>query len=137
MTLPPRRMRQVSRQQALRLLGSVSLGRIAFTAHAMPEIRPVNHILDDEDIIIRSHVGAAILSTHGKVVSYEADALDPDSHLGWSGMVLGKAQVVEDPAAVERYSRMVEPWVDRQMDYVIRIHPETITGYEILDGVSP
>lgn len=132
MTLTPRRMRKLTNVRSLRLLESVSLGRIAFTANAMPEIRPVNHIVDGGDIIIRSHVGAAILSTHGQIVSYEADTLDPDSHLGWSVIVLGRAQVVQDPAAVERYSRMVEPWVDRQMDYLVRIRPQTITGYEVL-----
>lgn len=137
MTATPRRMRELAADQSLRLLGSVSLGRIAFTAHAMPEIRPVNHILDDGDIIIRSHVGAAILATHGQIVSYEADALDPDTHLGWSVIVLGRAQVIQDTAQVERYSRIVQPWVDREMDYVIRIHPRTINGYEIVDGEAP
>jgi len=136
MTTTPRRMRELAAHQSLRLLGSVSLGRIAFTEHAMPGIRPVNHILDEGDIIIRSHVGAAILATHGQIVCYEADALDPDTHLGWSVIVLGRAQVVQDPAEVERYSRIVRPWVDRQMDYVIRIHSETITGYEIV-GSDP
>lgn len=84
----------------MRLLGGVSLGRIASTANAMPEIRLVNHILDDEDIIIRSHVGAAILATRGQVGSYEADMLDPDTHLGGSVIVLGRAPVVQDPAEV-------------------------------------
>ena len=133
MTTAPRRMRELPAHQSLRLLRSVPFGRIAFTDNAMPEIRPVNHVLDEEDIIIRSHVGAAILSTHGQVVCYEADALDPDTHRGWSVIVLGRADVVQDPGEVERYSRIVQPWVNRQMDYVIRIHPKSITGYEIVD----
>lgn len=133
MTAAHRRMRELAAHQSLRLLRSVSLGRIAFTAHAMPEIRPVNHIVDDENIIIRSHVGAAILSTHGQIVCYEADVLDLETHLGWSVIVLGRADVIQNPAEVERYNRTVRPWVDRHMDYVVRIHPRTITGYEIVD----
>lgn len=129
-------MRALSAARSLRLLGGVPLGRIAFTSEAMPQIRPVNHALDDEDIIIRSHVGAAILATHGQVVSYEADQLDPDTRLGWTVIVLGKAQVVQEPGEVARYQRMVEPWIDRQMDYIIRIRPTTITGYEIIDGAT-
>ena len=134
MTEAPRHMRELSAARSFRLLAGVSLGRIAFTSDAMPQIRPVNHVLDDEDIIIRSHIGAAILATHGQVVSYEADELDRDSYLGWCVIVLGKAQVVQDPAEVERCRRMVRPWVDRQMDYVIRVSPKTITGYEIIDA---
>ena len=39
--------------EALRLLGSVSLGRIVFTRHALPTVRPVNHVLVDGDVVIR------------------------------------------------------------------------------------
>lgn len=131
MTVPTRRTLPLDRQEALRLLGSVSLGRIAFTANALPEIRPVNHVLDRDEIIIRSHVGAAILATHGQIVSYEADMLEPDTHLGWSVVVLGKARVLSDPEALRRYQDLVRPWVDRQMDYVIRIRPQRVTGYQV------
>lgn len=134
MTVPTRRTLPLDKQEALRLLGSVSLGRIAFTANALPEIRPVNHILDRDEIIIRSHVGAAILATHGQIVSYEADMLEPDTHLGWSVVVLGKARVLSDPEALRRYRDLVRPWVDRQMDYVIRIRPQRVTGYQVTDG---
>ncbi|WP_370095729.1 hypothetical protein [Streptacidiphilus sp. MAP12-20] len=32
-----------------------------FTQHALPAIRPVNHIVDQGDIIIRSHNGADLV----------------------------------------------------------------------------
>jgi Pyridoxamine 5'-phosphate oxidase len=67
-------------------LASVSLGRIVFTRHAMPAIRPVNHLVDDQTIIVRSHLGAAIVeraaAEDGAVVCHEADELDPVRHTG-------------------------------------------------------
>jgi hypothetical protein len=30
----------------------VSLGRVVFTMHAMPAIRPVNHMIDDGKVVI-------------------------------------------------------------------------------------
>ncbi|MFD8980207.1 pyridoxamine 5'-phosphate oxidase family protein [Streptomyces sp. NPDC059564] len=39
------------------LLATVSLGRIVFTEHALPAVRPVNHCVDGEDIVIRTHGG--------------------------------------------------------------------------------
>ena len=42
--------------ESWRLLGSVSLGRVVFTMKAMPAVRPVNHLIDDEAIIVRSHL---------------------------------------------------------------------------------
>ena len=72
--------------ESWQLLGSVSLGRVVFTLHAMPAIRPVNHLIDDETIIVRSHLGAAIVARaaadDGAVVCYEADELDPVRRTG-------------------------------------------------------
>jgi hypothetical protein len=107
--------------QALRLLGSVSLGRIAFTHHALPIIRPVNHIVDDGVIVIRTHEGAV-------VVAYEADAIDPDTHLGWSVVVTGYAHLVTDTGELARYQELLRPWVRQTMDYAVRIRPDLVTG---------
>lgn len=131
------RLVELSRGQSLRLLGSVSLGRIVFTQHAMPAIRVVNHALDGADIIVRSHTGAAVISAadnaRGVVVAYEADAVSLADHLGWSVVVTGTAQLVRDPGEVARYQAALTPWVAGEMDQVIRIRPEIVTGFR-LDG---
>lgn len=136
MMAPRREIRELTVHESLCLLGSVPLGRIAFTANAMPEIRPVIHILENDVIIIRSRVGAAIQATDGQIVSYEADTLDAETRLGWSVIVLGRAQVVRNAAEVERYNLAMPAWVNLPVDYVIRIHPETVTGYELIDGTA-
>lgn len=46
--------------EALRLLGSVSLGRIVFTRQALPTVHPVNHALDRGDIVLRTREGVAL-----------------------------------------------------------------------------
>jgi len=120
--------------ESWRLLGSVSLGRIVFTERAMPAIRPVNHLVDDKTVIIRSHLGAAITGRaagDGTVVCYEADDIDPVRHTGWSVIVTGMARLVRDPAAVSRYQQLLQPWADGQMDYVIAIEPQLITGLRL------
>jgi nitroimidazol reductase NimA-like FMN-containing flavoprotein (pyridoxamine 5'-phosphate oxidase superfamily) len=129
-----RGLRELSREESLRLLGSVSLGRVVFTDRALPAIRPVNHLLDHGRIIIRSHAGAAIVSAaeRGVVVAYEADTIDPDSRVGWSVVVTGVAKPVRDQAAVERYERLLRPWVDQPMDQVIAISSDIVTGFELV-----
>ncbi|MFF5015018.1 pyridoxamine 5'-phosphate oxidase family protein [Streptomyces sp. NPDC001165] len=78
---PAQRM-DLDRAEALRLLGTVSMGRIVFTRQALPTARPVNHVLDGGDIVIRTQEGAALTSQaqpaddNGVVVAYEADAID-------------------------------------------------------------
>ena len=121
--------------ESWRLLASVSLGRIVFTKDALPAIRPVNHLVDDHTIIIRSHLGAAIVAhaafDDGVVVCYEADDIDPVRHTGWSVVATGTARLVDDPEAIARYEQQLAPWVERQMDYVIAIRPQLITGLRL------
>jgi nitroimidazol reductase NimA-like FMN-containing flavoprotein (pyridoxamine 5'-phosphate oxidase superfamily) len=135
MSVGQRQLTELDSGQALRLLGSVALGRVVFTWHALPAIRPVNHVLDAGHIIIRSHSGAAIVSDadtdRGVVVAYEADDIDPITHLGWSVVVTGTAHLVTDPGQKNRYQQMLTPWLDREMDQVIRICPEIVTGFRL------
>ncbi|MGQ4437805.1 pyridoxamine 5'-phosphate oxidase family protein [Streptomyces sp. SAS_260] len=132
--MPQRRAVGIEDAEALRLLGSVPMGRIAFTRQALPTIRPVNHIVDDGNIVIRTHEGAALTSRTlqangpGVVVAYEADAIDPDTHVGWSVVVTGYAHLVTDARELARYQALLRPWVRQPMDYAVRIHPDLVTG---------
>ncbi|MEU3062925.1 pyridoxamine 5'-phosphate oxidase family protein [Streptomyces subrutilus] len=88
--------------EALRLLGTAEPGRIVFTRHALPAVRPVNHVLDAGDII-RVQDGstlAALLAPEqggGAVVAHEADDVDTGGHLGWSVVATGYATVGHRP----------------------------------------
>src|SRR5215470_16313700 len=115
----PRPTLELTAAESWQLLAGVSLGRIVFTRHAMPAIRPVNHLVDDETIIIRSHLGAAIVARaeDGAVVCYEADEIDPVRHTGWSLIATGMARLVRDPAAISRYEQLLRPWTDSQMNH--------------------
>lgn len=105
---PAHRRVDLDQAEALRLLGSVSLGRIVFTQQALPAVRPVNHVLDNGDIVVLTHEGAALAwqaqqsGGSGVVVAYEADAIDPDTHLGWSVVITGFARLVDDSTEVTR-----------------------------------
>ena len=132
-------MRPLTREQAMILLGSVPMGRVAFTHRAMPAIRPVNHIVDEAGrIIIRSHEGAAIVTAadaaRGTVVSYEADQIDTDARSGWSVVAIGLARIVDDPVQAAAYRRELNPWVTGAMDYIISIEPTIITAFELARG---
>lgn len=136
-TAAGRHMRELDRAEALRLLSTVSLGRIVFTQHALPAVPPVNHLAEDGDIIVRIHGGgapaslAAPVDVSGVVVAYEADAIDPDTHLGWSVVVTGYARAVSDADELDRYAYLLRPWVARRMTSVLRIRPDLVTGFRL------
>jgi hypothetical protein len=128
-------MTRLDRTESLRLLGTVSLGRVVFTHEALPAVRPVNHLMDGGDIIVQVHDGAALASivaptdTAGVVVAYEADAIDPVTHLGWSVVVTGYAHRVTDDRDLARYAATLRPWVQHTaMNAALRIRPGLVTG---------
>ncbi|MFJ1566686.1 pyridoxamine 5'-phosphate oxidase family protein [Streptomyces erythrochromogenes] len=130
-------MRELDRAEALMLLATVSLGRIVFTRHALPAVRPVNHFVDGEDIIVRIHEGGALGSlaapaeAPGVVVAYEADVIDPDTHLGWSVVVTGYARPVADADDADRYADLLSPWVGPPTTGALRIRPDLVTGFRL------
>ena len=128
---------ELDRAQAWQLLASVAYGRIVFTQGALPAIRPVNHLVDNGEIIIRTRLSAKITTTvsppRHTVVAYQADGLDPIRRLGWSVVATGLAQPVTDPARVASYEHLLHPWVDMVMDTVISIRPEILTGFRLVE----
>ncbi|MGW2209675.1 pyridoxamine 5'-phosphate oxidase family protein [Streptomyces sp. NPDC001781] len=135
---PPRRPVELGPAEALRLLAGVTLGRLVFTRQALPSVRPVSHVLDDGDIVIRTPEDAT-LTPHGEggdgrgvVVAYQADSIDAATHLGWSVVVVGYARLVTDAEEIARVRARLgtrEPWHDAEL--VARIHPELITGFRL------
>lgn len=139
---PPRELVPLERAEALRLLGGAPFGRIVFTVRALPAIRPVNHLLVDDTIVIRTHDGAALTAAAagsedtGVVVAYEADAIDPVTRLGWSVVVTGFARPVTDPARLARYRALLSPWVNASMDHTVAIQPDLVAGYRLIAGTA-
>ena len=128
----PRGLLRLPEAKSLSLLAGVPFGRVVFSRDALPAIRPVNHIVDGGSIIIRTHLGAAVLSAIGMVVGYEADSIDPVTRTGWSVIVIGLAKRVVDVDEAARFEQELKPWVSGTMDHVIRIVPEMVTGFELV-----
>lgn len=135
---PPRvRMVELGRDEALKLLAKAPLRRVVFSHQALPAIRPVNHLVEaNGDIVIRTRTGAALLgrAAISEVVAYEADDLDPATRTGWSVVVTGAARPVPDPAELVRYLTVLLPWVDSEMDRVVRIRADIVRGYRLVGG---
>ena len=134
LTQPPVGAGRLDEAEALRLLASVDYGRVVFTVNALPAIRPVNHLLDDGRIIIRTRLTSAISSrarsADGVVVAYEGDDINSQARTGWSVVVTGRAHTVTDPGEVARYEQLLHPWVNHAST-VVAIEPEFITGFHI------
>lgn len=131
-------LRPLTREQALLRLRTVPMGRVAFSARAMPAIRPVNYIVDDDGLIIfRSNEGGSIVTAtdaaRGSVVSFEADNIDNETRTGWTVMATGLARIVDDPDRADAYRAELSTWVTG-MDQIISIDPAIIRAFELVPG---
>jgi uncharacterized protein len=117
--------------QCLALLRSRPLGRLAYLDAGAPAVVPVNHLVDGSTVVLRSLAGgkldAAII---GRPVAFQLDDHDPSRGTGWSVLVRGRADIVDDIEATERYEAELDSWAiaDPEVASWIRILPDEISG---------
>jgi hypothetical protein len=130
-------LEHLSRQECLRLVGQVPLGRIVYTRQALPAVELVNFALHDGDIVIRTDSGGKLAAaTRGAVVAFEADSVDLAAHAGWSVTVVGYCRAVTGSEEIRRLERVgLVPWAPGNRDHFIRISPEIVNGRRI--GARP
>ncbi|MCW2572705.1 MAG: pyridoxamine 5-phosphate oxidase-related FMN-binding protein [Frankiales bacterium] len=123
----PGALRLLSGDECRELLASRQVGRLAYIARAsMPDIVPVNYVLDRDDVLIRSGPGPKLQAAERReLVAFEVDAFDEDTHTGWSVVVHGIA-ICESSAEARRQE--VTPWAAGPRHTTIRISPRRITG---------
>jgi nitroimidazol reductase NimA-like FMN-containing flavoprotein (pyridoxamine 5'-phosphate oxidase superfamily) len=131
--------RELDRQECLRLLAKVPVGRVVHTRHALPAVLPVNFALDgDGAVLLRTSADSELVrAVDGVVVAFEADEVDAVAQSGWSVVVTGAASVVTGPA--ERRRPAVSgprSWVPWPREVFVRIEPELVTGRELVGGRS-
>ena len=123
-------MEDVARDECLRLVGLVSVGRIVYTRQALPAVELVNFALDHGDIVIGTDSGGKLAAaTRGAVVAFEVDSLDMAAHAGWSVTIVGYSLAVVDGEEVSRLRRIgLHPWAPGEHDHFIRIAPTIVDG---------
>lgn len=123
-------LEQLSRDECLRLLGQVPVGRIVYTRQALPAVELVNFALDDRDIVIRTDSsGKLAAATRGAVVAFEADSVDMTTHAGWSVTIIGYSRAVTDSSDIRHLEQSgLVTWAPGKHDHFIRISPEIVNG---------
>lgn len=128
------RLETLSREECLALLGSGGVGRAVFAGSRGPVALPVNFRMLDERVVFRTNGGsiAAAVRESG-TMNVEVDHLDEELGEGWSVLVSGAAEVVDDPQELHQVVEQgVVPWAGGDRDLVVRLTPEEVTGRRIL-----
>lgn len=102
------------------------IGRVVFSADRGPVALPVNFAFAEHGIVFRTEASTSLALRDGSPVGFEVDHIDEAMSEGWSVLVSGHVERVEDPAQLAAIR--VEPWVGGTRETVIRIVIDDISG---------
>ncbi|MFJ6835576.1 pyridoxamine 5'-phosphate oxidase family protein [Streptomyces sp. NPDC091209] len=131
---------ELDRQECLRLLAKVPVGRVVYTRQALPAVLPVNFCLDtDSSVLLRTSSDSDLVrAIDGVVVAFEADEFDTETRSGWSVVVTGRATVVADPAEHARLSQVgPTSWMPLRNVVFVRIDSDLVTGRDLRGAYGP
>ena len=125
----PAQQAAIDADGCLALLGTQQVGRLVFNAPDA-QIRPLNYVLDDRDIVMRiDHP----LDLPTRVV-FEVDQIDPVDCQGWSVIVHGAATVAPlDERDIDIVDRLT-PWAEGPKLWTVRIRIENVSGRWVRAG---
>jgi hypothetical protein len=121
----PGSLHALSLEECREVLRAGVIGRFAYVARAgVPDVVPVNYVLDGTDVLLRSGPGPKLQAAERReMVAFEVDEIDVDAHTGRSVVVVGRATVLRPSQQAE-----VLPWAGGPRRSVIRIRPTRVTG---------
>ncbi len=122
----------LSREESLRLLAGVAVGRVVFTIRALPAVQPVSFILDEDSVVFGADAGSQLVAAvRDAVVAFQADDIDPASASGWSVTITGYARQFRYSHAADRLRAMPCPPVPGERRHFVGIRTELVTGVRL------
>jgi nitroimidazol reductase NimA-like FMN-containing flavoprotein (pyridoxamine 5'-phosphate oxidase superfamily) len=123
---------ELSRAECRERLASEGVGRLGVCTPTGPMIYPLNYTVDGNAVVFRTSPHTT-LGAHawGVDVAFEVDHLDWGTRQGWSVVVKGRAEIVDDPDEIDRLrelGREPRPWAKGMRRLYVRIPWREITG---------
>jgi nitroimidazol reductase NimA-like FMN-containing flavoprotein (pyridoxamine 5'-phosphate oxidase superfamily) len=123
----------LSRRECVALLSKGKIGRAVFTERALPAIVPVTFAIYDDAVVICTAADTRLAAAASRgVLAFQVDDIDPSTRGGWSVVVVGVAELVDDPAEQACIRLVLEPWVPGRNEVFIRLPLKVVTGRRIL-----
>jgi nitroimidazol reductase NimA-like FMN-containing flavoprotein (pyridoxamine 5'-phosphate oxidase superfamily) len=127
----PGTLHAMTRTECYDLVRTESVARLAYVARAgVPDIVPVNYVLDGDDVLIRSGPGPKLQAAERReVVALEIDRIDGSGHTARSVVIAGRAERLSTAYEHALADRLADaPWAAGPRRYVIRVRPTRMTG---------
>ena len=93
-------------------------------------ILPVNFVVDGDTIVFSTSEGDKLDAVRqNRAITFEVDDVELALQAGWSVLVIGRPEVITDPAQVHRIEQHhLAPWVSLPDRVFVRITATEISG---------
>jgi nitroimidazol reductase NimA-like FMN-containing flavoprotein (pyridoxamine 5'-phosphate oxidase superfamily) len=127
-------IRELSQAECASLLRATSVGRVAICTADGPVVVPVNYAMDGDAVIVRTSSYTLLAAHAWDQVAFEVDEIDADLRKGWSVLVSGRGEPVDDVDDLidSGLARSLRPWAPGSRDMFIKITPRRVTGREVV-----
>lgn len=129
-------IRELNRAECRTLLDSSVMGRVAVCTPDGPVIIPVNYVMDGDVVVIRTSSYSLLAAHAWDQVAFEIDETDPEMRSGWSVLVVGQGEPIDDVDDLVDSGLVasLRPWAPGPRDLFIKITPQRVTGRNIVGG---
>lgn len=112
------------------LLRSAEVARLAVSVNDVPDIFPINFVVDHGTVVFRTAEGSKLsAAVSNPVVAFEVDGYDVDANEAWSVVIKGRAEEIKQLyERIESMDLPLFPWHAAPKSRFLRIVPEAISG---------
>ncbi|MDP6979996.1 MAG: pyridoxamine 5'-phosphate oxidase family protein [Myxococcota bacterium] len=129
----PAEVEALTRDECLELLRGTATGCLALATDGAPRLRPVNFIVDDWSIIVRTGEGQILdAAREGRHASFQVLDSNGFEHTGASVNVAGKLEELETNELL--LALPLRPWASGQRDRFVKLSVAQISGRRIPPG---
>jgi nitroimidazol reductase NimA-like FMN-containing flavoprotein (pyridoxamine 5'-phosphate oxidase superfamily) len=121
-------------EECWQLLRSKAVGRLGTCYGSVPDVFPVNFVVDGDEIVFRTEAGTKLAAaTMMPTVAFEVDEIDELHRLAWSVVVHGPAREVDAyDQILEAEQLPLETWAPGSKGRWVRVQVAEITGRRVI-----
>ena len=133
-TAAAHRSEDLTETECWALLAGNGTGRVAYEDNGRVLVFPVNYVVHEQAVYFRTaRDGVLGGGLDFRNASFQIDDHDSTRMDGWSVLLSGRAEAVQDPGLLSTLwgRRMDEPWGGGARDMFIGIEPSVLTGRRV------
>lgn len=123
----------LERAEALQLVATATVGRLAYVSRGVPAVVPVNiGLADDDQVLFRLGTGRALAAIYAReLIALEVDDIDLDAAGGWSVNIVGTPIEVCAALAVAAGANL-RSWVQSEGSRLFRLGTDHLAGRRLV-----